>query len=78
MDHTGEIAIMRGCHFADRRRLLLGLMIGCLSTAVGCGSGDGSSGPLAPEKAEQIRKVTSDYMKTMKKARGLDGAGGAR
>jgi hypothetical protein len=78
VDHRGEIAIMRGCHFADPRRILLGVMIGCLCAAVGCGPGGGSSGPIAPEKTEQIRKVTSDYMKNMRKAREQEGPRGKR
>ena len=68
---------MVSIHRADPRRLLLGLMIGCISAAAGCGLG-GSQGPVTPEKAEQIRKVTSDYMKNMRKARGLAGPGGGR
>ena len=68
---------MGSIHLADPRRFLLGLMIGCIAAAPGCGPG-GSQGPVAPEKAEQIRKVTSDYMKNMRKARGLAGPGGGR
>jgi hypothetical protein len=74
-----EIPIMGGFHLANRRRLLLELLIGCLCAAVGCGPGGGSQGPVTPEKAEQIRKVTSDYMKNTRKAREqAGGRGGPR
>jgi hypothetical protein len=78
VDPIEELPIMGAFHLADPRRFLLGLMIGCLCAAVGCGLGGGSQGPVTPEKAEQIRKVTSEYMKDMRKARGLAGARGGR
>jgi hypothetical protein len=58
---------------ADPRGFLHRLAIPCLCAAVGCGPGAASQGSPDAQKVEQIRKTTSDYMKSMKKNRGPAG-----
>jgi hypothetical protein len=65
VDSIEETPIMRSFHLAlaDPRRLLLGLMIGCICAAVGCGEGGGSAGNAASKKGEEIKQRKLDSMK---------------
>jgi len=50
-------------HLVTRRAVLWGLAVGWLGAAAGCGEGGGSSSPVDPKRAEEIKQRKLDSMK---------------
>jgi len=54
---------MRHWHLVGCRGVLLGLALGLLVAAAGCGAGGGSTGNADPKKGEEIKQKKLDSMK---------------
>jgi hypothetical protein len=54
---------MRLALLADRQRLRLGLVLGCVLLSAGCGAGGGSSRSTDPKRGEEIKQRKLDSMK---------------
>lgn len=72
----GKGPIMRGVRPIGPLRLLFGLTIGYVGASVGCGPWGASQGPLEPQKVEQHKQITRDYMKGTKVQQGKAGLQG--